>query len=102
MIMRKTINICTRLNRRIDVVNIVEIMLLVSLLPLTLFGQPQWFYENCVAENIQIMALIAAIYVCLGAKRHKELFVVFAFISLFCILREINMARNILSDLSEK
>lgn len=88
-------NICNRFDWHFDIFNVTESAILLLILPFVFWGSPHWFYENGIAENLQIISLIAAVYLCLTAKRHRELFVAFAFIALFCILREINMGRSI-------
>ncbi|MCQ2734854.1 MAG: hypothetical protein MJ212_02755 [Alphaproteobacteria bacterium] len=94
-IFKKIAGIYHRLNWHFDMFNVAESAILIMVFPLMYWGSSQWFYENSIVENLQLVTLIIAMYVCLTAKQHRKLFVFFAFIALFCILREVNMGRGI-------
>ena len=69
----------------------------IAMIPITalamLWANPQWFVEDGVVENIQLLALFFAFMIACRAKNSKKMFMFFACIVLFMIMRETNLFR---------
>ena len=83
-----------RFNWRVNWLTVVEILLILSIYPLLCLANPQWFMEDGLIENLQLVVLLGGAMVAFGAKNEHKLFVVVGFFLLFLITRETNMGRS--------
>lgn len=64
-------------------------------IPLSLCAPETWAYENGLLENLQMMFLMLGIIFCVTARTDKPLYLFFATIIFFFMLREVNCGRMI-------
>lgn len=83
-----------RMSWKFDIITLCEFICLILIVPLVKFANPEWFVENSVVENLQLLILWCAFFVALSAKKEKKLFVFCALIVTFFIIRETNMGRE--------
>lgn len=60
------------------------------------YAPDSWGYENGILENTQNILLMLSILFCVTAKQHKSLYLFFATVCLFLLLREVNCGRVLL------
>ena len=86
-------NIWARTDWHILPMTILGMLLLVAIYPLMRYAPAEWFVEDGVVENIQLLILVIAFGVALCAKFEHKMFVLVAFLVLFLIVREVNGGR---------
>lgn len=57
------------------------------------YAPATWAYENALLENIQMLILMLGMLFCITARADKSLYLFFACILLFMMLREVNCGR---------
>ncbi len=87
-------NILKRFDWHFSWEQIVQLMLLMAIYPLMKYADPQWFVENGIVENMQIFILFLMLLLCLKAQNARKMFVFFALIVVFLIMRETNLGRS--------
>lgn len=65
-----------------------------AILPLTLYGNPQWFVEHGPVENLQLVVLVCAFAIAVSAKQHKKFYVCLALLIVLMLMRETNLGRG--------
>jgi hypothetical protein len=78
----------------VNLLTIAEICFLLAILPLCYWANPNWFVENGVVETFQLIWLIGTLFLALGAKNDKSLFVFTALVVVLLIMRETNLGRH--------
>jgi len=61
--------------------------------PLALWGEPRYFVENGLVENLQLVVLAIAFVISLRVKQHKKFYVCIAMFIVLMIMRETNLGR---------
>ncbi len=83
-----------RLKWRGNLLTFVELGLIIAILPIMRGANPQWFVEDGLVENIQLLVLSTAIIVACLSKNEQSLFIFVAMIVGFMIIRETNLFRG--------
>lgn len=83
-----------RLNWQANWVTYLEFGLVAAIIPAMRWANPQWFVEDGLAENIQLLVLAIAVIIALRAKNSPSLFTFAALVLIFMIMRETNMFRG--------
>lgn len=86
-------NICARIDWHIKPMTVLFALLSAAIYPLMRYAPAEWFVEDGMVENIQLLILVVAIGVALGAKFERKMFVLVALAVLFLIVREVNGGR---------
>ena len=72
----------------------LEMVLIMAVVPAMRWGNPQWFVEDGLIENMQLLVLAAGLVVAFKATENRPLFVLAAFVVMFMIIRETNLFRG--------
>ncbi|MEE6207648.1 MAG: hypothetical protein VZR95_06310 [Alphaproteobacteria bacterium] len=86
-------DVINRIDKNVNAMTLIELLLVSSMYSIMKFSNPQWFVENGIVENLQLVILSVAFLICLTAKSEKKFFVFCSFIVLFLMIRETNLGR---------
>ncbi len=84
------VRICWRPN----FLTFIELLLLLSVYPLLIYGNPQWFVEDGVVENLQLLICLGCFLVAWCSPHDKDMFRFIALIVILLICREVNTGRH--------
>ena len=87
-------NIAHRLSWRANLLTIFEMMLLLATYPLMIYANPQWFVEDGIAENLQLLVCLWGLAVAFLARYDKPLFIFICMLIVLMICREISTGRH--------
>ena len=80
--------IWNRLDWRFSVIQMIEIILLFSIYPLMLWANPQWFVEDGIVENVQVIMLALIAMNCFMSSKNHQMFVFCGLVVMFLIMRQ--------------
>lgn len=86
-------NVWRRLDWHTNWLTWLEFALMLMIAPVVMRANPQWFVEDGLVENIQLLVLAAAIVIALSARNNRPLFVFAAMLVVLMIMRETNLFR---------
>lgn len=85
------------LHNRFDFRACLSTWFVVAVIPLSvlvvMYAPDSWGYENGILENLQMILLMLCLLFCITAKADKSLYLFFATVVLFMMLREVNCGR---------
>ncbi len=85
------------LHNRFDFSTCLSTWFVVAVIPLSvlvvMYAPDSWGYENGILENLQMILLMLCLIFCITAKADKSLYLFFATVVLFLMLREVNCGR---------
>lgn len=70
------------------------LLFMLAVWPLTIYGNPQYFVENGLVENLQLVVLAGAFVVAVSAKQHKKFYICLALLIVLMVMRETNLGRG--------
>lgn len=87
-------SIWSRVYWRPNWLTFAELLLLLSVYPLVRYANPQWFAEDGVVENLQLLICLGCFLVAWRASHDQNMFRFFALIVVLLICREVNTGRH--------
>ena len=87
-------NLISRLDFSATMLTVAEFLLIVAIYPLMRYAAPQWFTENGIVENVQLLILSVAFVIALKSTQNRQMYVFFAMIIILLMMRETNMGRG--------
>lgn len=87
-------NIWKRLSFSANFLTFAEFLLALAIFPLTQYTSAQWYVEDGLVENFQLIVCSACLIVACCASKGRSLFIFFGLLAALIIFREIGMGRH--------